>query len=59
MRRAGEKMLWCHISLPCTLIEKLDKEVRRMATETPWARVSRSDAVRAILSKALDERNPK
>ena len=43
------------IRLPEDLIELIDKHAVRMRSRTPGMRVSRSDAVRVLLTRALEE----
>ena len=40
--------------LPDPLIERLDKHVKRMNADNPGLEFSRADAVRSLLTRALD-----
>ena len=40
--------------LPDDLIARIDAYVDRLSTETRWTRVTRADAVRALLAQSLD-----
>jgi Arc/MetJ-type ribon-helix-helix transcriptional regulator len=41
--------------LPEEIITRLDRHLERMATQSPGLVLTRSDAVRVLLLKALDE----
>ncbi len=41
--------------LPDSLIQRLDRHVERMAKELPGLEFTRVDAVRSLLTRALDE----
>ena len=47
------------VRLPGAMMARLDEHVERMKKEHPGMRVTRSDAVRTILAKALAEDQPK
>jgi hypothetical protein len=40
--------------LPDDLIARVDAYVARLSSEAQWTRVTRADAVRALLAQALD-----
>jgi hypothetical protein len=40
--------------LPPELLARVDAYAQRLQEQTPWATVTRSDAVRALLAQALD-----
>lgn len=40
--------------LPEALVRRVDVYTQKLQAETPWASVTRSDAVRALITKALD-----
>lgn len=46
------------VRIPETLAAELDRCVERMRRETPWAQMTRSDAVRWILISALRKEQP-
>jgi hypothetical protein len=43
------------IRLPAEIIERLDQQVERMRKRTPGVRITRSDAMRILLARALGE----
>ncbi|MDQ3298953.1 MAG: ribbon-helix-helix domain-containing protein [Myxococcota bacterium] len=45
--------------LPDSLIERLDRHVKRMDAENPGLEFNRADAVRSLLTRALDTLEPK
>ena len=40
--------------LPPELLTRVDAYAERLQRDTPWATVTRADAVRALLTRALD-----
>lgn len=44
--------------LPDSLLERLDRHVKRMDAENPGLEFSRADAVRSLLTRALDTVEP-
>jgi len=44
--------------LPADLVARVDAYAGRLREQTPWANVTRADAVRALLTQALDELEP-
>ena len=46
------------IRLPGALVERVDAHVERLRAEQPGLRITRSDAVRMLLSKALEAVEP-
>lgn len=50
----GSKMGHVSVRLPAPVLEGLDKVAEAMRTLTPWRRVSRSEAVRLLIVRALD-----
>ncbi len=56
MKRGGKdvKDVLLTARVPGDLVERLERHVERMRRETPYLGVSRSDAVRVLLGRALD-----
>lgn len=52
----GEGMRLVTAWLPQDLVDKLDAEAKRMAAKVPGLKLTRSDAVRALLTEALKVR---
>jgi metal-responsive CopG/Arc/MetJ family transcriptional regulator len=47
------------VRLPKALVERVDEVVERAKKDQPGMRITRSDAVRMLLLRALDDNEPK
>ena len=47
------------VRLPAALVRRVDQFAERMRTELPGTRFARAEAVRVLLTRALDQRSPR
>jgi hypothetical protein len=50
-----EKTKQVAFRLSVSLLKRLDRYAERLRLEAPWSNANRADAVRALLTRALDE----
>jgi hypothetical protein len=51
----AEKTQQVAFRLSLSLLKRVDRHAERLRREAPWSNANRADAVRALLTSALDE----